>query len=129
MNKFIRVLLTISILSISACSSSGNQSLKSETQATLQTKLIKNKTTKSDVIKEFGQPSSTTTSGQGEDIYLYDMNNAKMSVVNVIPIIGMLAGNTKTESRTLSIAFNKNGTVETWRFMSDDRNLNNGFIN
>jgi outer membrane protein assembly factor BamE (lipoprotein component of BamABCDE complex) len=129
MYKIIIALLTVLIFSVAGCSSYGNQDLKKENQATLQTKLIKNKTTKNDVIKEFGQPSSTTTSGQGEDIYLYDMNNAKMSVINVIPIIGMLAGNTKTESRTLSIAFNKNGTVETWSFMSDDRNLNNGFIN
>ncbi|WP_037033529.1 hypothetical protein [Rahnella sp. WP5] len=129
MKKIIIALITFSIFSITACSSSGNQALKNESQDSLQTKLVKNKTTKSEVIRQFGSPSSTTTNGEGGDIYLYDMNNAKMSVINVIPIIGMLAGNTKTESRTLSIAFNKNGTVETWSFMSDDRNLNNGFIN
>ncbi|AJJ23849.1 lipoprotein [Yersinia enterocolitica] len=129
MNKFIRVLLTISILSISACSSSGNQSLKNETQATLQTKLIKNKTSKSDVVRAFGSPTSVTSKNDGGDIYLYEMNNGKINPLTYVPVVGFFAGNTTTESRTLSITFNKNDTVNTWNFSSEDRKSENGIAN
>jgi outer membrane protein assembly factor BamE (lipoprotein component of BamABCDE complex) len=129
MNKFIRVLLTISILSISACSSSGNQSLKNETQATLQTKLIKNKTSKSDVVRAFGSPTSVTSKNDGGDIYLYEMNNGKINPLTYVPVVGFFAGNTTTESRTLSITFNKNDTVNTWSFSSEDRKSENGIAN
>ncbi|HDL7170759.1 TPA: hypothetical protein PXN09_000235 [Yersinia enterocolitica] len=129
MNKFIRVLLTISILSISACSSSGNQSLKNESQASLQTKLVKNKTTKSDVVRAFGSPTSVTSRNDGGDIYLYEMNNGKINPLTYVPVVGFFAGNTTTESRTLSITFNKNDTVNTWSFSSEDRKSENGIAN
>lgn len=61
MNKFIIAFLSITISIVSGCSSSGNQALKNESQASLQTKLVKNKTTKSDVVRAFGSPTSVTS--------------------------------------------------------------------
>lgn len=129
MNKIIIALLSITIFIVSGCSSSGNQSLKSETQATLQTKLIKNKTSKSDVVREFGSPTSVTSKNDGGDIYLYEMNNGKINPLTYIPVVGFFAGDTTTESRSLSIVFNKNDTVDTWSFSSDNRKLETGNIN
>ncbi|OAT20216.1 putative lipoprotein [Buttiauxella gaviniae ATCC 51604] len=129
MNKFIIVLLTISTFSVVGCSSSGNQSLKNENQASLQTKLIKNKTTKSDIVREFGSPTSTTTNDESGDIYLYDMNNSKMNALNFVPVVGMFIGNTTAESRTLSIVFNKNDTVKNWSFSSHNLKLEKSITN
>ncbi len=56
MNRFMISVFFISSLLISGCSTSGNQHLKKETSQSLQSKIIKNKTTKSEIITAFGQP-------------------------------------------------------------------------
>lgn len=129
MNKIIIALLSITIFIVSGCSSSGNQALKNESQASLQTKLVKNKTTKSDVVRAFGSPTSVTSKNDGGDIYLYEMNNGKINPLTYVPVVGFFAGDTTTESRSLSIVFNKNDTVDTWSFSSDNRKLETGNIN
>ncbi|EOV4131568.1 hypothetical protein ACONXG_003085 [Yersinia enterocolitica] len=129
MNKIIIALLSFTIFIVSGCSSSGNQALKNESQASLQTKLVKNKTTKSDVVRAFGSPTSVTSKNDGGDIYLYEMNNGKINPLTYVPVVGFFAGNTTTESRTLSITFNKNDTVNTWSFSSEDRKSENGIAN
>ncbi|CNH86162.1 outer membrane protein assembly factor BamE [Yersinia pekkanenii] len=128
MNKVIIAFLSITISIVSGCSSSGNQALKNESQASLQTKLVKNKTTKSDVVKAFGSPTSVTSKNDGGDIYLYEMNNGKINPLTYVPVVGFFAGDTTTESRTLSIIFNKNDTVRTWSFSSDNRTLENSIV-
>lgn len=61
MNRFMISVFFISSLLISGCSTSGNQHLKKETSQSLQSKIIKNKTTKSEIITAFGQPETKTT--------------------------------------------------------------------
>ncbi|HHL2708542.1 TPA: hypothetical protein ACQ39K_000016 [Yersinia enterocolitica] len=129
MNKIIIALLSITIFIISGCSTTGNQNLKKENQSSLQTKLVKNKTTKSEVVREFGSPTSVTSKNDGGDIYLYEMNNGKINPLTYVPVVGFFAGDTTTESRTLSISFNKNDTVSTWSFSSEDRKSENGIAN
>jgi len=58
MNRFMISVFFISSLLISGCSTSGNQHLKKETSQSLQSKIIKNKTTKSEIITAFGQPET-----------------------------------------------------------------------
>lgn len=50
MNRFMISVFFISSFLISGCSTSGNQQLKKETSQSLQSKIIKNKTTKSEII-------------------------------------------------------------------------------
>lgn len=128
MNKLIIAFLSITIFIVSGCSTSGNQALKNESQASLQTKLVKNKTTKSDVVRAFGSPTSVTSKNDGGDIYIYEMNNGKINPLTYVPVVGFFAGDTTTESRSLSIVFNKNDTVDTWSFSSDNRKLETGNI-
>ncbi len=67
MNKIIIALLSVTIFIVSGCSNSGHQALKNERQASLQTKLVKNKTTKNDVVRAFGSPTSVTSNNDGGD--------------------------------------------------------------
>ncbi|ENJ9349796.1 hypothetical protein AB2V21_004723, partial [Salmonella enterica] len=61
MNKFIVTSFFIAIFPISGCSTSGNQKIKNETAQSLQSKIIKNKTTKSEIISKLGEPDTRTT--------------------------------------------------------------------
>lgn len=54
MNKFIVTSFFIAIFLISGCSTSGNQKIKNETPQSLQSKIIKNKTTKTELLTKLG---------------------------------------------------------------------------
>lgn len=54
MKKFIVTSFFIAIFSISGCSTSGNQKLKNETSQSLLSKIIKNKTTKTELLTKLG---------------------------------------------------------------------------
>ncbi len=75
MNKFITSAFFISALVISGCSTSGNQHLKNETSQSLQSKIIKNKTTKSEIITALGEPETKTTLDSGNEEWTYSMDN------------------------------------------------------
>ena len=63
----------ISAFLISGCSTSGNQHLKKETSQSLQSKIIKNKTTKSEIITALGEPETKTTLDSGNEEWTYSM--------------------------------------------------------
>ncbi|MBW7747384.1 hypothetical protein K1J21_24650, partial [Enterobacter hormaechei] len=65
----------IAIFSISGCSTSGNQNLKNETPQSLQSKIIKNKTTKTELLTKLGEPDTRTTLDDGNEQWKYFMSN------------------------------------------------------
>ena len=75
MNRFMISVFFISSLLISGCSTSGNQHLKKETSLSLQSKIIKNKTTKSEIITAFGQPETKTTLDSGNEQWTSSIDN------------------------------------------------------
>lgn len=92
MNRFMISVFFISSLLISGCSTSGNQHLKKETSQSLQSKIIKNKTTKSEIITAFGQPETKTTLDSGNEQWTYSMDNNQFDATTFIPVIGLLTG-------------------------------------
>ena len=65
MKKIIVTSFFIAIFSISGCSTSGNQKIKNETAQSLQSKIIKNKTTKAELLAQLGEPDTRTTLDDG----------------------------------------------------------------
>lgn len=71
MNKFIVTSFFIAIFLISGCSTSGNQKIKNETAQSLQSKIIKNKTTKAELLVQLGEPDTRTTLDDGNEQWRY----------------------------------------------------------
>ncbi|ECC3912425.1 hypothetical protein C1A67_23495, partial [Salmonella enterica] len=106
MNKFIVTSFFIAIFSISGCSTSGNQKIKNETAQSLQLKIIKNKTTKSEIISKLGEPDTRTTLDDGNEQWRYFMYNNQFNATTFIPVLGLFTGGSQTQSKTLEIDFN-----------------------
>lgn len=54
-------ILLITFLLIGGCASTaGNQSIKNETQQSIASKIIKARTTKQDILQQFGEPTRKT---------------------------------------------------------------------
>ena len=123
MNRFMISVFFISSLLISGCSTSGNQHLKKETSQSLLSKIIKNKTTKS----EIGQPETKTTLDSGNEEWTYTMDNNQFDATTFIPVIGLLTGGSQTQAKTLEIEF-KGETVSNWTFSENNSKMKTGLI-
>ena len=65
----------ISLALLAGCVSSGNQTLKEETNETVGTKIIEGRTTKAEVQKQFGSPISTTFNDNAEEVWTFALSN------------------------------------------------------
>lgn len=119
-------LLTASLM-LAGCVSSGNQALKTETQESVRSKLVKGKTTNQDVLSQFGEPYSRSTLDSGEEVWTYVMHNSQMSTTSFIPVVGLFTGSSDNQSKTLQITFNKN-VVNKWSFSAGNSAVKTGII-
>ena len=127
MNRFMISVFFISAFLISGCSISGNQHLKKETSQSLQSKIIKNKTTKSEIITALGEPETKTTLDSGNEEWTYSMDNNQFDATTFIPVIGLLTGGSQTQAKTLEIEF-KGETVSKWTFSENNSKMKTGLI-
>ncbi|EAB4095783.1 hypothetical protein FGS43_24885 [Salmonella enterica] len=128
MNRFITASFFIIVFLLSGCSISGNQNLKNETPQSLQSKIIKNKTTKTELLTKLGEPDTRTTLDDGNEQWKYFMSNNQFNATTFIPVVGLLTGGSQTQSKTLEIDF-KGETVSKWTFSSDNNNTKTGILN
>ncbi|ACF91887.1 hypothetical protein HKG03_001880 [Salmonella enterica subsp. enterica serovar Schwarzengrund] len=125
MNRFIIFLfLTITFL-LSGCSSTGNQSLRNETSQSLQSKIVKNKTTKSEITSALGEPDTRTTLDSGNESWRYFMVNNQINASSFIPIVGLFTGGSQSQARTLDIDF-KGDIVSQWSFSENNSTTQSG---
>lgn len=125
MNSFIIFLfLTITFL-LSGCSSTGNQSLRNETSQSLQSKIVKNKTTKSEITSALGEPDTRTTLDSGNESWRYFMVNNQINASSFIPIVGLFTGGSQSQARTLDIDF-KGDIVSQWSFSENNSTTQSG---
>ncbi len=120
-------LLAASFSMLVGCVNSGNQTLKSESQESIKSKLVKGKTTKADVQAQFGDPYSRSTQEDGNEVWTYVMHNTQMNSISFIPVVGLLAGGSDNQSKTLEITFKEN-TVSKWNFSSGNNGIKTGII-
>lgn len=67
-NYFKLVLAGLVAFGLASCATVGNESLKAETEQTVATKIIENKTTKDQVKQMFGSPMSISFSNDGHEM-------------------------------------------------------------
>lgn len=127
MNRFMISVFFISSLLISGCSTSGNQHLKKETSQSLLSKIIKNKTTKSEIITAFGQPETKTTLDSGNEEWTYSMDNNQFDATTFIPVIGLLTGVHRRRPKRWKSNL-KAETVSNWTFSENNSKMKTGLI-
>ncbi|EHI5299025.1 hypothetical protein J9R20_001994 [Salmonella enterica] len=127
MNGFMISVFFICSLLISGCSTSGNQNIRNETSQSLQSIIIKNKTTKSEIIKKLGEPDTRTTTDDGQEEWTYLMVNNQFDATTFLPFAGLLTGGSKTQARELVITY-RGDTVSQWTFSENNSRMKTGLI-
>lgn len=111
--KKVTFLITASLFAVSVLSgcATGNTSIATESVESIQTKLVKGKTTKAEVKAAFGEPSDQGVS-DGLEYWGYQMSQTDAK--GFIPLVGLVTGKSHISGKYLRISFNKKGTVDSY---------------
>ncbi|MBS4433263.1 hypothetical protein E2566_08140 [Pectobacterium punjabense] len=122
MKKIITAVLVS--FALSGCYSFGNQTLKNVTQEDVKAKIVKGKTTKSEVLTAFGEPDKRIAS-DNEEKWSYSMHNYRSKPTSYIPLVGVLIGGTDIEEKSILITF-KGEKVSSYEFSAGASEIKRG---
>jgi len=128
-NKTSSVAIALALLALAGCASAGNESLRQETEASVQTKVVEGKTTKSEVRTMFGSPSSTSFTDGGLEIWNYELSKMKADAVNYIPLVGLFGSSASGTKKTLVLLFDDKGVVKKYSMSESPVNFKTGVFN
>lgn len=101
-----KVLTTIVIsLTLAGCISSGNESLKKETEVSIQPKIIEGLTTKSEVKAMFSSPLRTLFTENGKEIWIYELADSSADAVSYIPVVNWFGSSVSGIKKELVVMF------------------------
>jgi outer membrane protein assembly factor BamE (lipoprotein component of BamABCDE complex) len=116
-------------LAFSGCMSSGNESLRKESEQSVAQKIVEGKTTKAEIKKMFGSPSKTTFTDGGLETVTYELAKMKADGVNYIPLVGLLGTSASGTKKELVILFDNDGVVKKYSMSESPVQVKTGIFN
>lgn len=130
MKKLITIIGLASVLALFAgCASSGNESLRKESESSVAQKMKEGVTTKAEVRAHFGSPIKTTFTDGGLEIWTFELSKAHADAVNYIPIVGLFGGSASGVKKELVILFDTNGIVKRFSMSESPIKTKTGLFN
>ena len=125
------IMLVFTHVLMSGCATTGmgNESLRNETEASVSQKIMKGKTTKTDVKAMFGSPISTSYTDGGLEIFTYTFDTMKLDASSYIPVVGSLGTSASGTRKELVILFDDNDVVKKFNMSESDVGAKSGIFN
>ena len=128
MKKTFLLMLSLFIF-VSCGTTSGNRVLKSETELSVDSKVIEGITTQAEIKGMFGSPYETTFTDGGMEIWKYRFDNLDADAVNYVPIVNWFTQSYSGDRKELVILFNDDGTVKRSSMAESDVTTKAGLFN
>ncbi|MDE2422293.1 MAG: hypothetical protein KGO49_14065 [Gammaproteobacteria bacterium] len=108
----------------------GATSIKNETQETISKRIIAGKSTKADVLRELGEPTSRDKddSGNGVERWQYAYFNHQSQVLGALPFASLIKHDNSTATRYVDVIFKPNGVVRSVDVKHVESNSTVGFL-
>ena len=126
--KYSIILLTL-IIFVGGCASTGNQTLKEETESSVASKIINNVTTQAEIKAMYGSPYETTYTDGGMEIWKYRLDDLKADAINYVPLVNLFGSSYSGTRKELVILFNDDGTVKRNSMSESDVQNKSGLFN
>ena len=114
---------------LSGCASVGNETLRAESEASVQKKMTEGKTTKAEVRSMFGSPLKKTFTDGGSEIWTYEFSKVSADAVSYIPIVGLFGATASGTKKELVVLFDKSGIVHRYSMSESDVKQKTGIFN
>jgi hypothetical protein len=116
------------VLILSGCASTGNQTLKEESEFTVSSKVVSGQTTASEIKAMFGSPYETTYTDSGMLIWKFRLDDLKSDAVNFIPIVNLFGSSMSGTRKELVILFDENDVVKRSNMSESDVKTKTGLF-
>lgn len=128
--KNLKLLLSslIIILIVVGCATSGNQTLRDETEISVDQKIIEGVTTAAEIKAMFGSPFQTDYTDGGLEIWRYEFADVKADAINYVPIVNLFGSSTSGTKKELVILFNEDMTVKRSSMSESDVKTKSGLF-
>lgn len=111
------------------CASTGNETLRAESEGTVGKKLIEGQSTKAEVRKMFGSPLKTSFTDAGLEIWTFEFSNVSADAVSYIPIVSMFGGTASGTKKELVVLFDEKGVVKRYAMSESAVTQKTGIFN
>ncbi|MBB5413487.1 outer membrane protein assembly factor BamE (lipoprotein component of BamABCDE complex) [Paraburkholderia sp. HC6.4b] len=122
------VVAAVAIAVLAGCASQGVQQLKEENASTVGEKIIKGKSTRDDVRKAFGDPTETSFTDSGNELWRYKYSHSTSKAQNFIPVINLFASGADVDKKELVVFFDDNGIVKNYSMQSSKEEVKSGIL-
>jgi outer membrane protein assembly factor BamE (lipoprotein component of BamABCDE complex) len=100
--------------------------LKDENEKSVAARIIEGKTTKQQTQAMYGQPTHTTFTDGGNEIWTYRYAYTTPRAVNLVPIVGIFAGGADVLAKELVVMFDKNDVVARFSLRESQQEVARG---
>jgi outer membrane protein assembly factor BamE (lipoprotein component of BamABCDE complex) len=127
--KKLAVAIAVAVITLAGCAGTGNDSLRSETEATVSTKIAEGKTTKDEVRSMFGSPMKTEFTDGGLEVWHYELTKLHSDAVNFIPVINLFGSSASGQKKELVVLFGSNNIVKRYSMSESAVSQKTGIFN
>lgn len=128
--KLARTAVTaLTLAMLAGCASVGNESLRAESENSVQQKITEGKTTRNQVRGLFGSPMKTSFTDGGLEIWTYEFSKVSADAVSYIPIVNMFGATASGTKKELVVLFDRAGTVQRFSMSESDISQKTGVFN
>lgn len=126
--KKIVIAAAIGMVVLAGCASHGVQRLKNENASTVGAKIAKGKSTKEDIRAAFGDPSETSFTDNGNELWRYRYSYATAKGINFVPIVNIFSSGANIDKKELVVFFDEHGVVKNYSMQASKEEVKNGII-
>lgn len=122
------VVALVSVL-LGGCAAVGNEKLRTETEASVSTRIVEGKTTKQEVKAMFGSPAKATFTDGGLEVWNFEFEKMSADVVNYIPVVNLFGSSASGKKKQLVVMFDTTDVVKRFSMSESDVSRKTGLFN
>jgi len=106
--------IALALLMCSCAATSGNTKMADQTQDSVSKLIVEGKTTKADLTTRLGDPTITSYTDSGNEVWTYQHVRASAQAINYVPVANWFVRGFDTTTKRLVVFLDKNGVVQKY---------------
>lgn len=128
-SKFALLALVAATMAMTGCASVGNETLRTESEASIKGKIVEGKTTKAQVKAIYGSPMKTSFTDGGLEIWTYEFSKVTADAASYIPIVNLFGASSSGTRKELVAMFDSAGILKRYSMSESDVKQKTGLFN
>ncbi|MEQ1779131.1 MAG: hypothetical protein ABL863_11370 [Nitrosomonas sp.] len=127
--KTVRTIICLAIVAVlTACATAGNKKLENQTESSVSNQIAERKTTKAQIISQFGNDARVTFTDSGNELWTYKFSRSIPDFSNFIPFIRWFSSGADVITKELVVIFNQEGIVSKYTMNVTESRVEAGFL-